>query len=178
MSRKNTAITSQEASRLTFGTKQISGHDFYDCGDVDNVLDHRIVPTLKAFENGSLTPEYRKWLQDTKAAKTDPAKSRRVALVCLVGGSVSAVVMCVSIIWLVAGIGEGTLGLQQFAAVLVTIPLTVFLLDKWNELSTGEDWRDSRISSLETTCIALADANKKLQNRLSSATKEDEKDVK
>ncbi|MDF7641751.1 hypothetical protein PT279_09160 [Bifidobacterium sp. ESL0784] len=105
-------------------------------------------------------------------------KQKTAALICLAGGSVSAVAMCVSITWLVAGLTNGQLGILQLLTVLVTIPLTASLLCRWDELATSEDWRDSRISSLETTCIALADANAQLQNKLDNSTKEGKTDDK
>ncbi|WEV41614.1 hypothetical protein OZX57_06390 [Bifidobacterium sp. ESL0682] len=84
--------------------------------------------------------------------------------------------MCVSVTWLVAGLAGGQLGILQLLAVLVTIPLTAFLLCRWDELATHEDWHDKRISSLETTCIALADANAQLQEKLDETSRGGEED--
>jgi hypothetical protein len=56
-------VTAREATEKRFETRNWFGHTMYFADDVDDYLDHNLIPTLKAFEDGQMRERYAEWLK-------------------------------------------------------------------------------------------------------------------
>lgn len=56
-------VTALEATEKRFETRNLFGHPMYFAEDVDDYLDHSLIPTLKAFEDGQMRERYVEWLK-------------------------------------------------------------------------------------------------------------------
>lgn len=56
-------VTAREAAGKRFETRNHFGHTMYFADDVDDYLDHSLIPTLQAFEDGQMREQYAEWLE-------------------------------------------------------------------------------------------------------------------